>query len=318
MSDFYNYGYSVYSAFLSEKKVAAVPADLVEVVEAVFDKIKWKTAVVGEPFSFTLPCARNERDVMLALSGGLDSVYLMFELIERGKRVTAVHVAGLNKSSAKVEEEQARRLAKIAGAEFVTARFSSPAQTFPDNPFKNQLIFSIMLDIGVPRGITQYAIGSDWTTPLSESVTGFTITDSAEVNRAFLKGVQKRCPAVELIFIDDTVKKAQRLEYLYKDQRRALEQVSSCISPLRFRQHLHLQNENKYGVRLMAGRCGSCYKCAMEYILLCERGCIPKDEPFYDHCFDVLANSKTSHRPDLFSKDLPVEKRLENLLNYGS
>ena len=68
----------------------------------------------------------------------------------------------------------------------------------------------------------------------------------------------------------------------------------------------------------MNGRCGSCYKCAMEYILLAETGRIRKDPAFYAHCFDTLATSKTAHRPDLFAKSLPLAKRLENLKKYGS
>lgn len=243
-------------------------------------------------------------------------MYFMRKLIEGGYDVTAVHVAGLNKSSSKFEEQYARTAAEKAGANYVKATYNAPKQTFPDNPFKNQLILSIMLDIGVSKGISKFALGSDWTTPLSEAVAGFTITDSIEVNRAFWGGIKQRFPQAELLFIPDDVKKVHRLTYLFDNN--ALGEVSSCIAPFRFRQSLHEKNEQKYGLRLLPARCGSCYKCAMEYILLVHTGRIQKNAAFYEHAWDTLATSKTAHRPDLFAKGLPMEKRMENLLKYGS
>ena len=254
--------------------------------------------------------------MLVALSGGLDSVYLMHRLKDEGYEVTAVHVAGLNKQSTTFEENFAQKAAEKAGVKFEKLNFKSPSQVFPDNPFKNQLILSMMLDMGIKRGLYRYAIGSDWTTPLKEAVAGFTITDSVEVYREFWNGVKQRFPQAELVFIPDNVKKYERLQYLH--DKGVLNDVSSCIAPQRFRESLHIKNQQKYGVKLMDGRCGSCYKCAMEYILLAEAGKLPKDKAYYDHCWEVLATSKTAHRPDLFAKTLPFEKRLENLKNYGS
>ena len=174
------------------------------------------------------------------------------------------------------------------------------------------------LNIGAPRGVYRYALGSDWTTPLSEAVAGFTITDSIEVNREFWADVKNHFPQAELLFIDASEKKYQRLQYLFINHKKSLELVSSCISPLRFREHLHDQNVQKYRVPLMRGRCGSCYKCSMEYILLAEAGLIKGDTQYMKHCWHILATSKTAHRPDLFDEKLPIQKRLENLKNYGS
>ena len=170
---------------------------------------------------------------LVALSGGLDSVYLMHTLIDQGYDVTAVHVEGLNKSSAKYERNAASQSAKAAGVPLKVARFKPPQQAFPDNPFKNQLVLSIMLDIGVRLGVYRFAVGSDWTTPLSEAVTGFTITDSVEVNHAYWQGVQARFPQAALLFIPDDKKKIDRLGYLY--DRGVLGYVPSFVAPLRFR-----------------------------------------------------------------------------------
>lgn len=306
----------LYASACTEQPTATVPSEYVNIAKQVFKKIGWKTKVTGRDIDETVEPIPENNKIMVGLSGGLDSVYLMHKLKDEGYDVTAFHVAGLNRNSANYETEAATAAAKQAHVPIIFISFKSPKQAFPDNPYKNQLILSIALDKGIKRGIYRYAVGSDWTTPLSEAVVGFTITDSVEVYREYWNGVKQRFPQAELIFIPDNEKKITRLKYLF--ERGALENVSSCISPFRFRASLHATNESKYNIRLMPGRCGSCYKCSMEYILLVEEGLISKNEAYYRHCWDILADSKIAHRPDLFAKNLPFEKRLENLKNYGS
>lgn len=313
---FFEIGGFLYKAFLQEKAVATVPEEYVDITKRVIKRIGWHTQVKGVKVDGKVDKMPENKKVMVALSGGLDSVYLMHKLIDQGYIVYAVHIAGLNKQSANYETTAAQEAAKQAGAKFIKINFSAPKQAFPDNPFKNQMILSMMLDLGIKKGIYRYAVGSDWTTPLKEAVVGFTITDAAEVYKAFWDGVKSRFKQAELVFIQDNEKKYERLIYL--SDKKALDNVSSCISPFRFRASLHEKNEKKYKIRLLKNRCGSCYKCAMEYILLCEAKKISKNAAFYEHSWDVLATSKTAHRPDLFKKSLPFEKKMENLKNYGS
>lgn len=294
-----------------------VPAECVNVCAEVCKRIGWEhTQIVGADVDLAPVKTRKNKKVMLALSGGLDSAYLLYKLIEKRYSVICVHVNGLNKSCATEEKLQAERIAKKAGAEFICVGFKAPSQKYPDNPFKNQLILSIMLDIGVKEGVTRYAIGSDWETPLANAAVGYTITDSKEVNEGFWNGIKAHFPYAELLMVDGSEKKLQRISYLY--EKNVLEDISSCIAAHRFRAHLRDININKYGVRLMRGRCGSCYKCCMEYLLLVDLGLTKADAAYKEHCWDILAESSVSHRPELFNKSLSEKKRMENLRSYGS
>lgn len=314
---FYDYGLMLYMAFTEKRQAITVPEECVDIAQAVCRKIGWRdTQVKGadvpvKPFESTA-----DNKIMVALSGGLDSAYLMHRLIEQGYEVTALHVAGINKGQAIEEAKAAREAATKAGAHYRQAFFKPPRNVFPDNPFKNQLIMSIMLEAGARDGICKYALGSDWTTPLEDAVVGFTITDSIEVNRGFVDGIRAKGQKCDLVFIDDDVKKQGRIEHLYRKD--ALTTVSRCVSPHRFRTHLHNSNEQKYGVTLMPGRCGSCYKCAMEYLLMADAGLVEANRGYTEHCWDILATAKTSHRPDLFAKKLPTAERMKNLREYGS
>jgi len=56
----------------------------------------------------------------------------------------------------------------------------------------------------------------------------------------------------------------------------------------------------------------------MEYLLLADMGLVGYDSRYAEHCWNILATSKTAHRPDLFKRSLPLAERMDNLRNYGS
>lgn len=315
---FYDLGEMLYKAFLRERPVLYVPEEYIEIAQTVARKLKWNSEVRGQALRTQKVRFLENRKIILGLSGGLDSVYLMNRLVDEGYEVTAVYIEGLNRQSTGYELAAAQVEALLAGVKLGSIVFHAPKQEFPDNPFKNQLILSILLDIGTRKGIYRYGLGSDWETPLKDAAVGFTITDSREVNESFWAGIKARLPEAELVFIGQE-KKGERLTYLYKKNPQIVENISSCISPQRFRRHLHDMNAEKYGADIiLRGRCGSCYKCAMEYLLLMDAGLLRRDEGYTAHAWDVLATSKTSHRPDLFAKSVPLKKRWENLREYGS
>ena len=318
MKEFFNATLPLYNAAVKEHLSVRVPAEFVQLAEAVFARLHWRTAVSGYTQDFTISEMQKSSRVLIGLSGGLDSVYHAARLQEQGYEVVGVHIKGLNRNSSSFEYNSVKRIARLLGLQVHVVTFNTPRQEFADNPFKNQLVLSIMLDIGVSEGIYRYALGSDYCTPLSESTAGFTITDAAEVNQMYWQGVQEHFPQAELIFIDGDTKKAERLCYLWNKDRRLVDAVSSCIAPMRYRRHLHQQNAVKYDISLLSDRCGSCYKCCMEYLLLVHTGQINGDKRYEAKCWDVLATSPLSHRPELFSKSLPLEQRVENLLSYGS
>ena len=108
-----------------------------------------------------------------------------------------------------------------------------------------------------------------------------------------------------------------KLKYFLEHHPNVLNDIYSCISPHRFNASLREHNEKKYNVKLLNGRCGSCFKCCMEAILLAELNYYDKNSEFINHCWDILAKSKNSHRKDLFDKKKPLQERYNNIINYG-
>ena len=82
----------------------------------------------------------------------------------------------------------------------------------------------------------------------------------------------------------------ETLEILSSDMK-LLELCQSCIGAHRFRQWNHDNNEKKYHIHLMKNRCGSCWKCALEYIYLTDHDKLNYDKDYYRHCLEVLKKS---------------------------
>lgn len=151
---FVGIGSKLYKTFLKETASAQVPTEYVDITKAVVKKIGWKTKVEPVEVGGKVDKMPQNKKVMIALSGGLDSVYFMHKLKDEGFEVIAAHVAGLNKNSAHFESDAAKRAADAAGVKFIKINFKSPWQAFPDNPFKNQMILSMLLDIGIKKEYT--------------------------------------------------------------------------------------------------------------------------------------------------------------------
>ena len=68
------------------------------------------------------------------------------------------------------------------------------------------------------------------------------------------------------------------------------------MSPHRDREYWKKQNEQKYNITLPENRCGTCWKCALEYIYYVDHNVWQYNEAFYKHCLEMLLrNSIKEH-----------------------
>lgn len=265
------------------------------------------------PLSLKKPLKNSS--IIIGASGGLDSCYSCLKAKDDGKNPVLVHFKGLNKNYPK-ETEQIQLFAKINNFPLYIINVTHNGKDyFPDNPFKNQLILTALTEIGITLGIQNIMLGATGTFHISNSKIGFNVTDTIENYNTFLIGLKYYYPLIELQFLDSNVTKYQMLEYIVENHKNSLSYICSCISPNRFVMMLHNNNQKKYNINLLKYRCGSCFKCAMEYILLYEIGYYNNIEFLY-HCYEVLAKSKNSHAPELFDLRLPYEVRRKNVLEY--
>ena len=67
-----------------------------------------------------------------------------------------------------------------------------------------------------------------------------------------------------------------------------LQRAQSCIGSYRYREYTRKNNEIKYGIKIPEHKCGSCWKCCLEYCIFCDKGVYEYNEEFYKHCLSVL------------------------------
>jgi predicted PP-loop superfamily ATPase len=108
--------------------------------------------------------ARRTNDVVVAFSGGKDSVATVLKLKSQGKTPHLFHVVGINKSYPD-EIKHAKELAAKLGLELHIERVSQIGNTsFKESPIKNQVIASMALDYAIANGIGGSVAFGDFTT----------------------------------------------------------------------------------------------------------------------------------------------------------
>lgn len=281
----------------------------------------YKKHNINQPLinTITIPMVNilnNDKDILVGFSGGLDSAYCAFKLRDKGYNVILFHITNLNKAYPK-EDIHAKNFAINNHFEYIEVVAEHLAKEyFIDNPLKDQLILASMIEYGIKNNIKLYTIGAGNATHIEDATIGMTVTDSIETNQYYWKGVQKYIPNIELKLMPNDITKYDKLKYILERYPQCLNDLYSCISPHRFNKQLHDYNNNKYNIQLLDDRCGSCYKCCMEAILLSELGYYDNKD-FVQHCWDILAKSKNSHRKDLFNKKIPLDIRYKNIMSYG-
>ena len=230
-------------------------------------------------------CKRNPNQVVVGYSGGKDSVAALVMLADQGLEPIAFHVRGLNRSHPN-EYAFAEQAAKELGVAFVspTVRLRGKSN-IPDNPVKDQLILAMMVDWGMEQGVHQFTLGTPTSHTLAHAAFDFNWTDTVEMVGAFGRFAKARWPSYtwRQTFNDSTQ------GYRVLCERGKLPLCVSCVLSHRFQEQRRKGNQEKYGVELYAGRCGSCYKCCLEYAHEVGLGYRKANPAFLAHCLHTLA-----------------------------
>lgn len=235
--------------------------------------------------------------VVVAFSGGKDSVSTALKLKGQGKDVRLFYVSGINKSYPD-EMKHAKEISSALGLPLHIEYVSQVGKTsFKENPIKNQVIASMALDYALDNNLgCSIAFGDFTSDNISNSQFMESWSDTQEMWNAWVEYVRTYVPNVELIIPFTSYN--ETLDII-SDNKKLLNMVCGCILPYRFRRKTKENNESKYGIKLLNNRCGSCWKCCTEYIFLAEKGVVHLDIPFYIHCLDFLVGKLESVRPDV-------------------
>jgi len=252
--------------------------------------------------------------VLIGFSSGFDSTYQALKLKHEGYEPVLFHINSLNKSYPD-EATKANEFAEMYNFEIINIEIEENInKVFIDNPIKNQMILSLMIDYGYKNEINKFALGNNIRENIEECRVQYGISDSIQMFQIYRDSLSRYIS--NAIFFDIQETKSDAYNFVGTLYPKALVAVNSCITPHRFKKHLNKLNSEKFGiVPLSDNRCMSCYKCAIEAILLDYNDIVQYDEKYLNHSYNIIRKkSDTIFTTKIANKKSNNEEILKELL----
>lgn len=236
---------------------------------------------------------QKNNNVLVAFSGGKDSLYCVLRLAEKKYNVFLYHVRGINRSYPN-EYLYAKQLANLLKLPIYIDKIkSTTCGKFNENPTKNQYIFSRMLDYGHKNNIYKYVFGNRYTMDISDAHFYYNYSDAYQMFDVFFECTKQLC-GTKIEWINMVSDIVSVYKYLIQNKyKKYIPYINSCILTWRYRNYVKRNNEKKFKFILMNERCGSCKKCCYESIILYTLDYTTFPSDFITHCINIL--NKTAH-----------------------
>ena len=288
-----------------------------EFVKIVNNKVYNNNMVFDESLEFKFRQKMTDSNkIVIGYSSGFDSTYQALKFKSLGYEVILLHCSNMNKSYPD-EKQKALDFAKEYSMKLIIVEIEHlSSEFFIDNPIKNQLILSIMIDYGLFDNINNFALGNNIYENISECKPQYGVSDSFESFMEFRKAINNYITNIN--FYDIDIKKSECYKFVADNYFESFKYVNSCISPYRFKKYLNRINTCKYNIiPLSDERCLSCYKCAMEYLILSKLGFLDINHDFEKHCYNIIRNKSdtifTTKIANKTSTDNDIERSIFNV-----
>lgn len=244
----------------------------------------WEVLYVKMPYERIYPTDNN--NIILAFSGGKDSIASALRYREGGYNVYLYHMRYINPSFSD-EWKSAKESADILGLPiFFDEIHFSGHHMYMEHPMKNMIIANGALSYGIREGITaNIAFGNYMSSYLSDNVFERCGGDCVDMWELYEKIIQRVIPNFQ---IDMNIDNMGDTLNLLSDKVDLLNASLSCLCRHSLRDYRRNWVRDKFGVELFARRCGSCYKCCVEYIYMADHDKIQFNEDYYKYCLSQL------------------------------
>lgn len=240
----------------------------------------------------------DSKNIIVLFSGGKDSTATAVHYKNLGYNVYLYHVRGINKSYPD-EWKSAENVAKYLNLpiHFEDVEITGKLD-FVEHPMKNIMIATGALNWGIQNNIgVKIAPGNYWDNWLAKPSFYFSGDDAVEMWMAYEEIIRLIIPKFRIYLGLKNFNST--LKILSKDKE-LLALCQSCIGAQRFRAWNHDINERKYHIKLLPNRCGSCWKCASEYIYMSDHDVLEYNADYYKHCLEVLKKHDAKENQHLF------------------
>ena len=227
----------------------------------------------------------DDKLVVVAFTGGRDSVAVTCMLVDEGYKIHLLHFAGLNRAHYR-EAGNCKRIAEYLGVPLEIRKVKVRGRSSDlSNRLRNQFILCQQLDFAESIGAGAVAQGNHQADNLDNVTKWIWFADAREnyeaFQAAFFGGIEYRtglCVNPSMVYATIARLRPDLLVYL-----------GSCVHPHMYMGLRRKQTKEKWGVEILPGRCGVCYKCCWEYLMLGEiSDLVELDREYSLHCLDVI------------------------------
>lgn len=241
----------------------------------------------------------DTKNIIVLFSGGKDSTATALHYKKKGYNVYLYHVKGINRSYPD-EWKQAQKIADYIGLPLYIDEFKMEGKLdIPDHPMKNMIIANGALHYGIRENIgIKIAPGNYLTSYLDSNPFYYSGDDCLEMWTEYEYIIGKIIPNFKVYISLNNIKSTINL--LSKDMK-LMEMCLSCVGAHRFRAWNKQRIESKYNIHLLENRCGTCWKCCLEYIYLCDMGYAEYNKDYYKHCLKTLRKTNEIENDKAFT-----------------
>ena len=249
----------------------------------------------------------DDNKVVICVSGGKDSLATVLYYIDEGYDVRLFHLKGINKCypDEHMAIEKAAEYLKLPLCEWEVKLHGN--HQYIEHPLKNWIFMNAALTYAVTEvGTTNVAVGNFNSSTLAEQRFEVSGGDTMDMWGAYCEIINAILPNFEVLVplenMGDTLK-------AFNGRKELLEISQSCIGTYRFKEYKGNKVREKFKYPLMPHRCGSCWKCALEYIYFSDHDVLEFNKKYYQYCLERIFKSFNM----VFPGDLP--KTITDLWN---
>lgn len=250
-----------------------------------FTDRKWSIEFENRDYTEIEPINPDDT-IILTFSGGKDSVASALRYKQMGYKVYLYHMRHINPSLSD-EWKSAKKLAELLELPiyFDDIHFKG-YHCWTEHPMKNMLIANGALSYGIRENITTHiAFGNYNSSYLEDNYFDRCAGDCVDMWEAYNDIIQRCIPNFEMDV--NLTNMGDTLDIL-ADRTDLINASISCLCRHSLRDYRRNWVKDTYGIELFEHRCGSCYKCCVEYMYMADHDKMPYSEDYYKYCLGQL------------------------------
>ena len=313
-----NLGQNLYNVFNQKifNHYIDVPKEMQEYVNLIYDKFDQDHPIIRDISLDKIELTENNKDVLLACSCGLDSIYQIFQLQNMGYNVILYHMKNANSYENYQSYNSIMELVKQLNLRIIIPELkhyqnSNYKKYWAENPIKNQMMILNMIDWCCQNNVSQICMDGSWEFSINEVTAGIDVADAPENYEYLLSFLNNYVKNLKFIKTPH-LPKIEKLNYL---KRHNLDDcIYSCLGPGKFNEYRHNDCEKKYNIKLFRHNCGYyCRKCAHHNLLRYYENKENFPQEFIDKCWNIMSNNSYASRNMLFGNDISLDQKIKNL-----